>query len=260
MDPQVSASPRLRVSASPPLPAPATANATEFQNELVNLETRVRRGRRNGRLLAGGAAAALLGGAVCWAIYYAMAVLPYARVSDVQLFRLPGDGQRLALVFQPATGGLVGFGRADAERQTQLLDRVAAENVGQQQEFVWRVSGVQTGDLVAVTYLDGWRLRTVELPVPDAPGVASTASGGRGTPGGQRLSGQIVSATDKTPVAGAKVRVHGTRLETQTNADGRFELARRRPVPCPSPYRPKVLRPRRSSGAPAERTPRCASP
>ena len=220
------APPPSPVSASAvPAPSPtATPPAAELQRELAGLESRVRRGQRNGWLLTGGAVAALCCGFVCWVIYYAATVLPYARVSDVQLFRLPGDGQRLALVFQPSTGGLVGFGRADAERQTQLLDRVARENVGQQQEFIWRVSGVRTGDLVAVTYLDGWRLKTVELPVPDAPGVASTAAGSKAAAGGQQLSGQIISATDKTPVVGAKVRVLGTRLETQTDASGRFEL------------------------------------
>jgi uncharacterized protein YfaP (DUF2135 family) len=215
----------MPVAAAPP-PAGAAAESDIVLQEVDDLQRRVARGQRRGWWLSLSALAAVLAGLACWGAYYRATVLSYARVSDVHLFRVTGDDERLAVVFQPDGHGTIGFGRVDAGRQTQLLDRIDAAAVGQRQEFLWRVRGVQTGDVVQVTYRQGWRLTTADLLVPSEAGVASrpTASSQQ-VAGGVAVRGTVVSAIDKEPVARAAVRLLGTRLAAETDANGQFELS-----------------------------------
>jgi uncharacterized protein YfaP (DUF2135 family) len=203
--------------------APLAAPAQEVRIQIERMEKRVSAGRRRSRLLALGAAAALLLGAVCFGAYYTTAVLSYASLADLRLERVPGAAERLALVFRPTSSGQIAFGRADVDRQTQLVDRVMPAVVGQPQEFQWRVRGVQPGDAIQVTYLDGWRLRTAELPVPNDD--AGAGGGASGAAGEGVLAGQIINAINKQPVPNATVRVVGTRLAARTDAEGRFRLS-----------------------------------
>jgi len=213
---------------SPPRPAVAEVPAGDLQEKLAGLEQRVRQGRRRSVLLGYGAVAAAALGLLCWAAYYATSVLSYARLENIQLVRVPGELDRLAFRYQPLSGGTIGFCRADGQRETELLDRIAPDQVGQPQEFHWRVNGVQPGDVIQVVSLDGWSLRTTELRVPEAvPGAETFASASPGTPVGDAVvSGRIINAIDtKKPVPEARVRIVGTYLSTRTDEAGSFRIA-----------------------------------
>jgi hypothetical protein len=218
----------LRPAPPPPmvgLDPGAEATAAEVEEEIVELEARVNRGRRRSVVLGGAAALAALLGIVACAAYYAASVLSYAQLEGIAILRDPDDAERLAMVYRPVRPGLVGFRRRDAQRETELLDRVAPGEVGTFQTFQWRVRGLQTGDTIKVTYLAGWVLRTVALSVPALPGGDAPDGLSSGPVLGEgAIDGRVISAIDKTPVVGATVRVVGTPLGAQTDAEGRFHL------------------------------------
>ncbi len=195
----------------------------QVDEHLELLRRRVRRGRRRSILLANAAVVAITLGLVCWGAYYATSTLTYARLKDnVQLLRDPADDERLVLLYEPLSQGRIGFRRADAQRETELIDRVLPEEVGRQQRFQWRIQGLGAGEVIKVTSLCGWSLGTTELRVPEAAAKGAPAPQIR--LGSEVLSGRIISAIDNRPVAGARVRVLGTPLAAQTDEEGYFRI------------------------------------
>ncbi|NQT12484.1 MAG: hypothetical protein HQ582_07040, partial [Planctomycetes bacterium] len=96
------------------------------------------------------------------AAYHLVSVYRYAALAEApRAARDPVDPNRLALVYRPASEGKVGFFRADVDRRTELLDRVVADAVGNDQTFHWRVTGLDQGDAVGVTYRQGLFLKRV---------------------------------------------------------------------------------------------------
>lgn len=195
-------------SSAAPAGSPVSVAPAHLSEEVQGLERRVRVGRRRSVLLGAGAAAAVALGLLCWLAYYASAVWSYARIDDLQLQRVPGEADRLALVYRAQSRGKVGFLHAIGDRETELLDRIGGDEVGQAKDFQWRVSGLQPGNVIKVTSLDGWSLRTTELRVPD-DGL---------------LSGQVVNAINRDPVPDALVRIVGTQLSARTDAEGAFRI------------------------------------
>lgn len=167
-------------------------------------------------LLAGTALLATALAATGWAGFRLAEVYRYAELSgEPRLQRDPVEPERLILTYQPSTGGTIAFGRADADRQTELLERVAGSEVGQPHNFQWRVGGVQPGDVIRVVSRSGLSLVTRVLPVPQPAGP----SGGEGT-----LSGQVINAINKQPVPGAEIRIPGGSLSAKADTQGRFRL------------------------------------
>jgi hypothetical protein len=194
------------------------AKDSEQERYLRSLERRVDAGRRLGRWLLAGLAAALLLSLAAWSAHHAATVLSYARLdAAIRLERSPHDPERLLLFYRPLSGGKVGFRRAEAGRTTELFDRVSAAAGQAEQKFEWRCRGVQAGNVVAVTFRKGWSLWTEELSVPQPPPVPPL--------GDAVLVGEVVDATSNQPVPGAVVKLIGTRLSARSGPDGRFRLA-----------------------------------
>ena len=201
-------SPEAVTGAPPPL---------DLQLQLDGLRQQVRAGRRRSFFLGNGVIATVLLAILCWAAFHAAAVFQYAQLDPaIQIQRDAVDPDRLALLYRPLSDGKVGFRRTDVDRQTELLDRVVPPAVGKHQEFQWRVGGLQEGDLIGVTFRQGFSLVTKELSVPAPPPEAVLGDGS--------LSGEIVNATNNEPVPNAEVRVVGTGLATRTDDQGRFRL------------------------------------
>jgi uncharacterized protein YfaP (DUF2135 family) len=145
--------------------------------------------------------------------YYLASVYQYAELdAPPQVDRDPYDPDRLTLIYHPTTGGNVGFRRAHADRETELLDRVVSASVGKEQKFEWRVSGLEPGETIRVTYRRGLAVKHYPLQVPEPPRVRAT------------LSGQIVNAVNNQPVPQAEVRIVGKELSVKTDAEGWFRL------------------------------------
>jgi len=200
------------------------AASGQVDEHLEQLRRRVRRKRRRSVLLANGAVVAAALGLVCWGAYYATSTLTFARVkNNIQLLRDPADDERLVLLYEPLSQGRIGFRRADADRETELIDRVLPEEVGGAQRFEWRIQGLAAGEVIKVTSLRGWGLETTELRVP--PPAARGAAAPQVSLGSAVLNGRIVNAIDNRPVAGAQVRVLGTPLAAQTDENGDFRIS-----------------------------------
>ncbi|MFO0901518.1 MAG: carboxypeptidase-like regulatory domain-containing protein [Pirellulales bacterium] len=210
----------VKATTSPPPPgpvqrSPAGGPADELQRQAAALELSLQRKRRGGRWMAWGAALAVLAAAAAMAAYYRSAVGSYAQLADeLRVERDPADPERLTVAFRVERGGLVGFQRKEGDRETELLDRAAASE--QVETLQWRWRGVRPGDEIRVRDRSGWLPRVRTVTVPDPPARLAL--------GDVKLTGQVVSATSGQPVAGATVRVPGTRLKTTTGEDGRFEL------------------------------------
>lgn len=190
---------------------------SEQQRYLASLQTRVEVGRGRSRWLALAGAAVLAASAICWLWHRLAEVSAYARLAhEIRLDRNGGDPGRLIIWYCPQTGGMVGFRRAEVGRETELLDEVPSGTSDAEQKFEWRSASLRTGDAVKVTYRDGWSLATRELSVPE-PSPAPPL-------GDAVLVGEVVNATNNKPVAGAAVKIVGTRLATTTGPDGRFRL------------------------------------
>ena len=169
------------------------------------------------RALAFGTAVAVALGVILWLIYYWSADLSYARLDpSVRIERFSEDPDRLAIVYSPLSTGRLGFRRVAADRETELLDRVAPARDGTEQRFEWRWSGVKRGDILKLTHRQGWSLATKELEVPERPPTPRL--------GDALLTGEIVNAINNRPVPAAQVRVVGTKLRTTSDAEGRFQL------------------------------------
>ncbi len=152
-----------------------------------------------------------------WLIYYQSGTLSYAQLdAEMRIERDALDPDQLALWYQPHSPGKVGFRRADGDRETELLDQVAPSTDAAEQRFQWRIRGLQTGSQVQVLYRRGWSLASRVLEVPPAPP--------RPPLGDAVLSGEVVNATNNTPVPGAEVRIEGTRLVAHTGPDGKFRI------------------------------------
>jgi uncharacterized protein YfaP (DUF2135 family) len=166
-----------------------------LREQAEDLQRRVRRGQRRSLLLAAGGLAAVLLGVVAWYLYYTSSVLTYASLdSEMQVERDPLDADRVTVVFRPTSRGKVGFRRRNQDRETEILDQVAAAG----------------GDTETLQWLSR------QLQVPAAP-----------TPpplGDSVLSGTVVDATTNQPVSGGDIRVLGTRLTAQTDDEGRFRI------------------------------------
>jgi len=205
----------------------------EVRVEVEELRENVQRGRWRSKWLSYGTTAVLGLAFVCWAAHYASSVLSFAEIGGpIEIERDPLDEDRLVLAYQPANTGTIAFRRthADDERATELRGTVTQEEVGKRQELHWRLSDAAPGETIEVTYLAGWSLATRELRVPERLGrVTTTLDGSDGATTTVRLgdgvfSGEIVSALNKQPVAGAEVRVLGTPLAARTDAAGRFRI------------------------------------
>jgi uncharacterized protein YfaP (DUF2135 family) len=184
-----------------------------LQAQLHGLEQQVRAGRRRSVLLAGGTIAAVVLGLACTCIYYLASVYQYAELgTDPRIQRDPFEPDRLALIYCPVSVGKVGFRRAHADRETELLDRVVPGAVGRDQTFQWRVRGLGDEDTIHVTYRRGLRVRQTPLDVPRPRLVRAT------------LVGEVQNAVNKEPVPDAEVRIVGHKLQARTNADGWFRL------------------------------------
>ncbi len=177
----------------------------------------VRAGRRRSRFLSYGTIAAICIGLLCFGLFYAKVVFCHATLkSTPEIRRNPHDRDRLTIVYHPTSRGILGFGRVDGDRKTELLDLVTSDTVGSDQEFEWRVSGVRPGDKIWVKYFDGLWTTTKELKVPKASAGPRSGDG--------ILAGQVVDATSNQPLADAEVRVLGTTLKTWTDAEGMYQL------------------------------------
>jgi hypothetical protein len=199
----------------------------DLKLQLEVLRRRVHARRRRSFILTNGVLLTIFLGIACWAAYHFTSVYRYAALDprETHVSRDPMDPDLLTIDYRPESMGWVGFGRTDAERQTELLDRVISDHVGQLQEFQWRMGGLRTGDLVRVVYRRGWSLDCLELPVPDPPAAPVLGDG--------VLVGRVLSAVGNRPVLGAEVRVVGTRLATTTDRDGRFRLEKAPTGPVP---------------------------
>jgi len=195
------------------MPVAPPPPAGELQMQLDGLQRQVRAGRRRGFLLAGGAMGAIVLGLAAIAAYHRATVYQYAALGDVpRIGRDPFDPDRLSLVYRPVSDGKVGFRRVDVDRETELLDRVVPGDVGKDQTFQWRVSGLCDGDTIHVTYRRGLFLEQAPLQVPKPPLVRAT------------LVGRIQNAVNKEPVPDAEVRIVGRELSAKTDAEGWFRL------------------------------------
>jgi uncharacterized protein YfaP (DUF2135 family) len=207
-------------SARRPGPPPKTVDLgrdSEQQRYVESLQRRVGAGRRRSWLLAVGAAAAVLLALLAGIGYWAASVLRYAPLDDeLRVERSATNPDRIALVYRPLGTGTVGFRRADAGRQTELLDQVQPADDGSEQRFEWRLADVQEGDVVGVTFRRGFRLTTAELRVPATPAPLPL--------GDAMLVGEVVNAKDNRPVTGAEVRLVGTPLRGTTDDEGRFRI------------------------------------
>jgi len=204
--------------AAPPVGAETDrSSAADLRDVLDGLRQQVRAGRRRSFWLVNGAVAAALLGVACWAAYYVASVFGYAELDPaIQLQRDPADAERLSLLYCPLSGGMVGFRRRDADRRTELLDRVVPAAVGKRHTFQWRVRGLEEGDPIEVTFRRGLSLVTRKLRVPQQrPGLPR---------GGATLTGQIVNAVNNEPVPEAEVRIAGTRWSAWSDGDGWFRL------------------------------------
>lgn len=197
----------------------------ELRIQIVDLRDQVRRGRRRGFWLATGACAAMAVAAAAGLACHAALVLPYAELQGVEIRRDPGDADRLALVYVPLGQGLVGFRRAQAGRETELLDRVGADEPGKAQTFEWRVRGLQAGDVVRVRSRSGWSIREIALKAPELPPREALPGESTGpTLGDGVLVGRVLSAIDKRPLPGATVRLLGAPIRAVTDAEGGFRI------------------------------------
>jgi uncharacterized protein YfaP (DUF2135 family) len=164
-------------------------------------------------LLGGATVVALVLGLACVAAYYVGSVYRYAELRTTpQIQRVPFHPDRLWLAYSPASSGKVGFRRADVDRETELLDRVVPAAVGKEQTFEWRLSDLQAGDVIRVTYRQGLLLRQESLAVPEPPQTEAT------------LTGQVVNAISNRPIPEAEVRITGTGLSASTDPEGWFRL------------------------------------
>jgi len=211
-----------------PVASPSTADAApeELQVEVEGLRRRVRKGRRRSILLGNGAAAAVILGLVCFAVYYVNSELSYAKVKDVSIRRDPLDANRVIVSYRPTRSGTIGFRRTD----TELLDQVTSDAVGKEQEFQWRIDGLEAGQVIDLVYRDGWVARAHPLEVPEMPSRPSAAAlVGTGVYRGPKLGdgllvGQVVNAINNEPVPGAEVHVAGTEISVRTDAEGNFRI------------------------------------
>lgn len=223
--PEVSCAPPPAWSERGPPEVAGTGPAVDLdlKLQLEGIERRVRVRRRQGSALGGGALAAVVLAAACWAAYHLAAVYQYAALDPdaLEVRRDDADPDRLVLEYLPLGGGRVGFSREAGEPHTEILDRVTPAQLGTRQRFDWRVSGIQTGDALHVSYRRGLSLDRVELRVPPpspAPALGDAV-----------IEGIVLNAVDREPIAGAEVRVVGTRLAARTDQIGRFEI---RDAPC----------------------------
>jgi len=183
----------------------------EIRIQVEGLRDSVRRGRRRCFWLGNGTAAAVVLGLICLAAYYAAAVLSYAEVDqDFQIRRDLIDSDLVTLTYGPASSGTISFGRDDGNRRTEVLDRVGPESIGKQQTFRWRIRGLETGEPIWLTHLDGWWRNTRQLRVPP--------------PIGGSLRGKVVNAINNAPVPNALVGIAGTSLSTRADAEGNFRI------------------------------------
>ena len=201
----------------PPPPGPIMGpviGTRQLEDQAAILERQVQSGRRRSLLLAAGVALTLLLGAGLWAWHRTATVLSYAQLDPaIRLERQAADADRLTLTYRPTSSGKVGFRRRDQDRETELLDEVAGDG---EQQLDWRWQGVQEGDVLKVVSRRGWSLHTDELQVPAAPP--------RPPLGRAIVQGQVVNATNNTPLAGAQVRLVGTPLSAVTDQDGKFRV------------------------------------
>lgn len=189
----------------------------ELHGKLQALQSRVGAGRRKSFLLGNGVLLAVVPGVVCMAGYHLTSVFRYAQLDTApSIIRKATAPDRLTLVYQPTSAGLVGFRRTNADHDTELLDRVLPEAVGKRQSFQWRAAGVRQGDVIQVTCREGLFLRRWEVSVPEASSAESLGEG--------ELVGRIVNATNNEPVADAQIRLLGADLTCRTDADGWFHL------------------------------------
>ena len=199
----------------PGRPAPAAdADADALRFELAGLERRVKTGRRRGWALIAAAVLALVGAGGTWAAVRADTVRGYAEADDLTITRDPADPARVTVGYRARTAGRVGLRRADADRETELIDR--ATGTGEPQRIEWRVARVKDGDVVRVTTRKGWSLVTRDLVVPPVGPAAPLGSA--------VLVGQIKDATTAKPLGGAEVRISGTGLRATTSAGGEFRI------------------------------------
>ena len=197
--------------ASPGQPAPPANGDLEVQ--LAGLKRQVRAGRRRSVVLGAGTVAAVLLAVASAAAYHLVSVYRYAALAEApRAARDPVDPNRLSLVYRPASEGKVGFFRADVDRRTELLDRVVADAVGNDQTFHWRVTGLDQGDAIGVTYRQGLFLKRETLEMPEPPVVEAA------------LTGQVVNAVNKEPVPNAQVRIVGKEMAATTGDEGWFRL------------------------------------
>jgi uncharacterized protein YfaP (DUF2135 family) len=202
----------------PPAPTVNRSRDSEQQRYLESRDRGVRYKRLGSWLLALGAAAALLVAILAGLGYYAADVLRYAPLDDaLRVERSGADPDRIALVYRPLAAGTVAFRRQDEGRETELLDQVFPAADDAEQRFEWRLTGVQEGDLVHVTYRRGFALTTAELAVPAAPP--------RPPLGHAAVAGEVVDATSNRPVEGAAIHLVGTGLRAATDAEGQFRIA-----------------------------------
>ena len=206
-------------SASPSRPNRTVASDTdraELQFTLGTLERRLASKKRRSVWLFLAALVALIACGGAWWAHHTMTVMSYATIDpDARLERDPLNPERLTIRYRPMSEGRLGFGRSDRDRDTELVDHVAA-GTSSEQSFRWRWSGVKTGDTVWLTHRVGWSLSRLAMKVPEPPP--------RPKLGDAVMIGQVADATTNKPIESAEVRIVGTSLRSRTDSDGRFRI------------------------------------
>ncbi len=134
--------------------------------EAEDLLARLRRGRRRRAALATAATVVAALTIICGTVQYVHHVLGYAELAPEITLRPDSlDPERVLLRYRPVRAGRLAFRRAGADRETELLDEVTREAVGQEQVLLWRAEGLEDGERIGVRYRDGWRLTTYEIAV-----------------------------------------------------------------------------------------------
>jgi hypothetical protein len=149
--------------------------------EVQNWRARLRRDRLLAFVLRHWlmATAALTAVTLLALLVYVLAVFRYAPIAELEVLRTSGSPDCAVLRYRPLAGGAVRFGYDERSRQAEVLHRISSGDAGQAQELRWRIEGLQAGDMVRVTYRQGWRRAKVAKLVPDlsAEAVAPKSAG-----------------------------------------------------------------------------------
>ncbi|MDO4551847.1 MAG: carboxypeptidase regulatory-like domain-containing protein, partial [Planctomycetia bacterium] len=202
----------------PVLRGDETPEELQFRKEFTQLHYTAKKQYRLGKKLMALILCLFFFSVVCLVGFYLWTVGSYATInSDIIVQRDPLDSERIILSYTPKNSGKVGIVRRDDMRQTQILEKISSESVGQKQRFQWRIRGLQTGDTLEITSREGLGVTRRKVEVPGGKEIARSW-------GARTLAGQVVSALDGKPLSGVEIRVRGAKVSARTDEKGNFSL------------------------------------